>query len=161
MTPSSARNNEQDDSQDEERAKFDQNVAALGRDSVDFAAFRKLCINRNHLSGIRGGRFMRFICCKRQNFDIMIGEAKGHIKYELDIVRFIKKSRMNTNLLWGLSTPWQRAVCRSQAQLLIQDKLESEFASLKLRAVRRLDEAAAWKSSESDDPLDKKLIEHI
>ena len=76
-------------------------------------------------------------------------------------MRYIRKQRVNANLLWGLTTPWQRTVCRSQARLLIQDKLESEFAALKLRAVRRLDEAAAWRSSESDDPLQSSMIKHV
>ena len=65
---------------------------------------------------------------------------------------------MHTNLLWGLSTKWQRSLCRNQAQLLIQDKLESEFGALKLKAVRRLEETVAWQSSDSDDPLDSRLI---
>lgn len=52
-------------------------------------------------------------------------------------------------------------MCRSQANFLIQDKLESEFAALKLRAVRRLDESAAWRSSDSEDPLDRRQIEHL
>ena len=84
----------------------------------------------------------------------MIAQAKDHIREELDIVRYIKKQRINTNLLWGLTTPWQRNVCRSQANHLIQDKLESEFYSRKLRAVRRMDESAAWRSSDSEDPLE-------
>ena len=68
---------------------------------------------------------------------------------------------MNTNLLWGLTSPWQRTLCRSQARLLIQDKLESEFYARKLPAVRRLDEAAAWRSSDSDDPLKPALIKNV
>ena len=69
---------------------------------------------------------------------------------------------MHTNLLWGLSTPWQRSVCSSQAKLLIQDKLESEFNALKLRAIRRLDESALWRSTDSDNgPLDPKLIKDV
>ena len=109
----------------------------------------------------RSGRLTRWLCCRSHNFDIMMGAAKKHIGSELDIVRYIKKQRVTSNLLWGLSTPWQRSVCRSQATLLIQDKLESEFAALKLPAVRRLDEAAAWKSSSSDDPIEPKLLEGI
>lgn len=136
-------------------------MAELGKDSADFAAFRKLVLNRVDLNKFRGGRCTRYLLCRQRNLDVMIGEAKNHIRRELDVVRFIRKARMHTNLLWGLSTPWQRSICRSQAKLLIQDKLESEFNSFKLSAVRRLDEAAAWRSSDEDDPLDKKMIEDI
>ena len=103
----------------EHKSELDNYVAELGKDSADFASFRKLCLNRLSLNKFRGGRFTRFLCCKRQNFDMMMGEAKNHIRYELDIVRYIKKQRLHTNLLWGLSSPWQRAVCRSQSTLLI------------------------------------------
>lgn len=91
----------------------------------------------------------------------MMVKAKKHIRRELDIVRYIKKQRMHSNLLWGLSSKWQRSLCRNQSILLIQDKLESEFGALKLRAVRRLEETIAWQSSDSDDPLAPKLIRDL
>jgi len=94
-------------------------VAELGKDGPDFAAFKKLCLNRKSLNAFRGGRLMRFLCCRRQNFDLMMHSAKETIRDELDIVRYIKKQRINSNLLWGLSTPWQRSVCRLQAKFLI------------------------------------------
>lgn len=34
----------------------------------------------------------------------------------------------------------------------------SEFSAHKLRAVRRLEETVAWQSSDSDDPLEARLI---
>ena len=140
------------------KSEIDKYIAELGHDGADFAAFKKLCINRGSLNPFRRGRFTRFLCCRAQPFDTMMVKAKERIRHELDIVRYIKKQRMHTNLLWGLSTKWQRSLCRNQAQLLIQDKLESEFGAFKLKAVRRLEETVAWQSSDSDDPLDARLI---
>ena len=149
------------DNQEEPKAVLDQYVAELGTDSPDLKSFRKLIENRLPLSMFRKGRLRRQLCCRTHHLDLMINGAKKHIHQELDIVRFIKKQRLHTNLLWGVSSPFQRAVCRSQSQFLLQDKLETEFASFKLQAVRRLDEIIAWQSSDSDDPMDRRQFSEI
>ena len=45
-------------------SELDHYIADLGRDRPDFAAFKKLCLNRKSLDGIRGGRLMRLRCCR-------------------------------------------------------------------------------------------------
>lgn len=97
---------------DPSQAEIDKYVAELGKDGPDFVAFKKLCINRRSLNDERGGACRRLFCCRVKNFDIMMKEAKNHVKEELDIVKYIQKQRTHSNLLWGLTTPWQRSVCR-------------------------------------------------
>ena len=140
---------------------IDDYIVELGNESPNIGAFIKLVLNRLSINKLRGGRLTRKLCCRRRDLDYKIEEAKQYVKKELDVVRFIKKQRQHTNLLWSFSTPWQRAVCRSQANLLLQDKLESEYASLKLGVVRRLEDKAAWQSTESEDPLDAEHIESL
>ena len=79
-------------------------------------------------------------CIKNDPFAKMKKLAKLRIKKELDLVKFMKKQRVMTNLLWGLTTPWQRTLCRQQALLLLRDKDEAEFLSYKLPTVRRTHE---------------------
>ena len=95
------------------QSEIDKYIAELGQDGADFSAFKKLCINRASLNPYRRGRLTRFLCCRAKPFDSMLVKAKDRIRDELDIVRYIKKQRMHTNLLWGLSTKWQRSLCRN------------------------------------------------
>ena len=48
----------------------------------------------------------------RSRFDRMVEAAKRHTKQELDIAQLILKQRMLTNAVWGLTTPFQRRLCR-------------------------------------------------
>ena len=72
-TPSSIRPiKEEDEENHGSKTELDMYVAELGKDSADFSAFRKLVNNRKSLNLFRRGRCIRFLCCRRQNFDIMM-----------------------------------------------------------------------------------------
>ena len=132
------------DEQDDSKSVLDSYVADLGTESPDIKSFRKLVENRLSIKNQTKGSLKRWLCCRSHHLDRMIDGAKKHIRQELDIVRFIKKQRLHANLLWGISSPFQRALCRSQSHLLVYDKLEAEFSAIKLNLVRRIDETLAW-----------------
>ena len=66
-------------------------ISDIGGNNVDFVAMKKLYYNRYPVKDFRTGRCARFLfwCCRSKNFDIMMGEARRHIRDELDIVRYI------------------------------------------------------------------------
>lgn len=71
------------------------------RDYRHWEDFTKLSKNREPLDA-------RSTCCffSRRPYDSMAYHAKNRLRRELDLVRYLKKQRMTTNLLWGLTTPW-------------------------------------------------------
>ena len=88
--------------------------------------------------------------------------AKRHTQHELDMSRIILKLRMLSNAVWGLTTPFQRRLCRHQARMVIQDKEEVQFHILKLQAVQRnSDRYLDYFSSSSEDCLNPKYIELV
>ena len=87
--------------------------------------------------------------------------AHQHVQKELDLVKYLKKQRVTSSLLWGLTTPWQRALCRQQSMFLIRDKDEAEFLAYKLPAMRRMQEAEQWDSTSSDDPVADKVAAQV
>ena len=66
-------------------------TSEIGQQNVDFVALKKLFQNRFPLAEYRTGRCARILycCCRSRNFDIMMGEARKHVRDELDIVRYI------------------------------------------------------------------------
>lgn len=57
-------------------------------------------------------------------YDRVTEAAKRHYVQEMDIANLIRKQRFLTNAVWGLTSPFQRRVCRHQTKLAIQDKDE-------------------------------------
>jgi hypothetical protein len=61
--------------------------------------------------------------------------AQRHNNAEMDISKMILKQRMLKNAVWGLTTPFQRRLCRFQAKLVVHDKEEIQFHIYKLPAL--------------------------
>ena len=128
------------------------NGTAKNKDYRHWDDFTKLANNRQPLEA-------RSVCCffSRRPYASMVVHAKNRLRRELDLVRFLKKQRTTTNLLWGLTSPWQRAMSRQQSKILLRDKAESEFQMLKLISIKRSREPDQWNSSSSADPTSEKI----
>jgi hypothetical protein len=51
-------------------------------------------------------------CLLRSRFDRMSDAARRHTHRELDVSRIILKQRMLSNVIYSLTTPFQRRLCR-------------------------------------------------
>ena len=125
-------------------------------DTREFKELRRFAENRASL----GGEKQPF-CRRTGPYDRMKKLAHAHVQRELDLVKYLKKQRVTSSLLWGLTTPWQRALCRQQSMFLIRDKDEAEFLAYKLPAMRRMQEAEQWESTSSDDPVADKVAAQV